>query len=259
MKVKDTDMQKKAWIYAIAITVLGAFGGLLRWLQCEMIFDEITGLPQKDAGISTVLTVYLILTVGALWWLSGYVTARCGEGDPEGALNIFSRVINILLIAASVVAGLGGAYMFLVEHSTMLRVAALLGILSATLPALYPALPRWGGFGAFLSLLPVAFFSLWLVTFYKSHAVNPVVWEYGMEILAISVTLFAAYRVSGCLFYRLNLRHTVFACGLGTVGCLTVLMDRASADARILLLGWGVAFGVLSWVLLRNAVPREDA
>lgn len=251
-------MQKKAWTYAIAVTLLGAFGGLLRWLQCEMIFDEVTGLPEKGAGISAVLTVYLLLMAAGLWWLSGYVTARCGDGDPEGALNTSSRVINILLITASAAAGLGAAYMFLTESSTMLRVAALLGVLSATLPALYPSLSRWSGFGALLSLFPVAFFSLWLVTFYKSHAVNPVVWEYSMEVLAVSVALFAAYRVSGCLFYRLKLRHTVFACGLGMAGCLTVIMDRAPASARILLLGWGIAFGGIGWVLLRNAVPREE-
>ena len=41
-------MQKNAWTYSMAGAVLGTFGLLLRWLQCEIIFDE-TGLPVKSA------------------------------------------------------------------------------------------------------------------------------------------------------------------------------------------------------------------
>lgn len=250
-------MQKEAWTYAIAGTVMGAFGGLLRWLQCEMIFDE-AGLPVKGAGISAGLVFYLLYMPAVLWLLSRRVTARAGDVDPETALSATGRVTNVLLIASSAIAGLGAAYMFFTESSLFMRLTALLGLLAAILPALYPSLSRWGGFGAFLSLLPVFFFSLWLVAFYKSHAVNPVVWEYGVEILAISACLFAVYRLSGCLFYRLKLRHTVFACGLGLAGCLTVLMDRAPAGARILLLGWSLGLGTLCWILLRSAPPRKE-
>ena len=252
-------MQKEAWICTIAGTVLGALGCLLRWLQCEMIFDEVTGLPTKGAGISTLMVLLLALMTAGLWWLSGRISVPTVSEEPEDAMTATNKVVSGVLIFASLVAGAGAAYMFLTEESTLLRVTALLGLLSAPLPALYPSLSRWGGFGALLSLFPVVFFSVWLVAFYKDHAVNPVVWEYGMEILTITVCLFAAYRVSGCMYYRLHMRRTVFACMLALTICLTILMDRAPASARFLLLGWGLGFGGICWLLLRSVpVPEEE-
>ena len=38
-------MQKEAWRYSMSATVMGAFGVLLRWLQCEAIFPDDSGLP----------------------------------------------------------------------------------------------------------------------------------------------------------------------------------------------------------------------
>ena len=104
--------------------------------------------------------------------------------------------------------------------------------------------------------MPVVFFSLWIVTFYKNNAVNPVVWEYGLQILAISGGLLAAYRLSGYLFYRGNPRRAVFACALGMAICLTVLMDNASLGTRVLFAGWAIGLGVLCWVLVSNFRSR---
>ncbi len=250
-------MQKEAWTYSIAGTVLGAFGLLLRWLQWEIIYDEASALPVAGRPISYVVIFYLAAMTAGLWQLSGKMKTDLASDDPEKAMTVTGRLENVLLVIAALAAGGGSALLFLKETGVLLRIAALLGILSAFVLANYPSLSRWGSFGAGLTLLPVAFFSLWIVTFYKTNAVNPVVWEYGMQILAIAGALLAVYRLSSYLFFRASPRRAVFACALGQALCLTVLMDNASVGARVVFAGWAIGLGTLSWVLL-HSIPEPQ-
>ena len=249
-------MQKEAWTYSLTGAILGAFALLLRWLQREMIMDE-SGLPVAHAPVSVLLVLFLIAAGAGLWILAGRLGGDRTAAEPEDALRVSSPIPTILLGLAGA-AALGGALLTVVEaNSVLLRVAAMLGLLSAAALVLYPSLPRWGGFGALLSLLPVVFFSLWLIVCYKDNAVNPIVWDYGMLILAVAASLFAAYRLCGYLFYRIDSRRTVFACALAVVLCLSVQMDDIAGGVRILLAGWAIGYGTLSWVLWRNMLPSK--
>jgi len=250
-------MQREAWTYSMTATVLGAFGVLLRWLQCEIIFDDVTGLPIKNAPVSYFLVLFLLAVAAGLWWLSGRMSVRRSSQEPEEALSQPNREVGVLLGVAAAAVAVGAIWMFLKEINTLMRVTALLGLLSAPVLAMMPSLPRWGGFGALLSLIPVVFFSLWIVMFYKENAVNPIVWEYGVQMLAIAAGLLAAYRLCGYLFYRINARRTVFSCALALTVCLTVLMDQASMGERIMFAGWGIGYGTLCWVLLNNFLPAD--
>ncbi len=184
----------------MAGTVFAAVAVMLHWLQVQKIFDPETGLPTLHAPITTLLVVVLVLVAAALWWLSGRMKTDCAPEEPEDALALPHRETGWILIAAAALAALGSAYLFFKEASTLMKAAALLGILSAPVLAMMPQIPRWGGFGAALSVLPVLFFCLWLVVFYKENAANPILWSYGMEILAIAMCLLAVFRLSAYLF-----------------------------------------------------------
>ena len=165
------------------------------------------------------------------------------------------RKITDREIAAAALAALGSAYLFFKEASTLMKAAALLGILSAPVLAMMPQIPRWGGFGAALSVLPVLFFCLWLVVFYKENAANPILWSYGMEILAIAMCLLAVFRLSAYLFYRAKPRRAIFACMLALITSLATLTDSVSLGARAVLGGWGIGTAVMCWIIINNFVP----
>ena len=259
MRTRVEIMQREAWTYSLTGAVLGAFCMLLRWLQCQMILAAETGLPTLRAPVSFLLVLALAAAASALWVLSGRLGAGRSHDEPEEALAISNRLVSALLALAGLLAGAGGLLMFLIEDSMLLRFVGLGGVLAAAVLALYPSLSRWSGFGAFLSLVPVLFFSLWLVIFYKDYvSIDPILWSYAMEVLAIAGCLFAAYRLSGYLYYRINSRRTVFACALAVMLCMCVLMDDVSAGARVLFAGWAVGYGVLCWVLWRNMPPAEQ-
>ena len=141
-------MQKNAWTYTMAGTVFAAVAVMLHWLQVQKIFDPETGLPTLHAPITTLLVVVLVLVAAALWWLSGRMKTDCAPEEPEDALALPHRETGWILIAAAALAALGSAYLFFKEDSTLMKAAALLGILSAPVLAMMPQIPRWGGFGA---------------------------------------------------------------------------------------------------------------
>lgn len=251
-------MQREAWTYSMTATVLGAFGVLLRWLQCEIIFDETTGLPVQNAPVSYLLVLFMAAAAAVLWWLSGRMTYQGISEEPEEALAQPGKLVGGLLTFAAVAVALGAVFMFFNESDPLFRITALLGLLAAPALAMTTFLPRWGGFGAFLSVLPVVFFSLWLISFYKDHAVNPIVWDYAVQVLAIAMCLMAAYRICGCVFYRSSPRRTIYTCALALVFCVSVLMDQAPLGNRVMFAGWGIGYGVLCWVLLYNAKAPEN-
>ena len=250
-------MQKNAWTYSLAGAVLGTFGLLLRWLQCQIIFDE-TGLPVKNAAVSWLLVAFIAVMTAVLWWLSGRMEAQNVSAEPEEAMADATREAKLLLALGAAAILLGSGVMFLRMDETVFRIAALAGLLSAPVMLLYPSLNRWGGFGAGLSVLPVAFFSLWMISFYKTNAVNPIVWTYAVEILAIAGCLLAAYRCSAFLFYRAEPRKSIFGCALATAFSLMVLMDNLSLGERIMFAGWAICFGTLCWIVLHSAAPGKE-
>ena len=255
-------MQKNAWIYTIAASLAGALSLLFRWLQLQSVFDETTGLPASGAGLSTLVVITLAAAAAGLWWLSGKLCPHM-ELEPEAAFTLPNRLCGLLMYGAGAVAALGCAAMFFTEETFFMRILALVGFSSAAVLALYPPISRWGFFGAMMTVLPVLFFAGWLVAFYKENSTNPILWEYGPQILAIAGCLLGAFRLSGCIFYRTKPREAVFACGLGLCLALTVLMDDASLGTRLVFLGWALGFGTMGWILLRSfymqgPLPSED-
>jgi hypothetical protein len=158
---------------------------------------------------------------------------------------------------AALVVALGAVLLFFQSGSMQMKLVALLGLLAAPVVMLYPMLPGWGGVGAAFSLVPVAFYALWMVMIYKENVVNPVLWGFAVQILAVAAGLYALFHLSAYLFYSAKPRKALFACGLATVYGMTALADSVMLGVKLLLGSWCVALGVISWILLVN-IPREE-
>ena len=251
-------MQKNAWTYTMAGTVFAAVAVMLHWLQVQKIFDPETGLPTLHAPITTLLVVVLVLVAAALWWLSGRMKTDCAPEEPEDALALPHRETGWILIAAAALAALRLGVPLLQggQHAYEGRGAAWHPVRARTRHD--AADPPLGGFGAALSVLPVLFFCLWLVVFYKENAANPILWSYGMEILAIAMCLLAVFRLSAYLFYRAKPRRAIFACMLALITSLATLTDSVSLGARAVLGGWGIGTAVMCWIIINNLFrPRR--
>ena len=251
-------MYNKSATYCIATVIMGAFSLLLRWLQCSAIFSDKTDLAVAGAPVSFMMGAVLVLVPIALWRLSRMVGMNEASREPDEALVNHHFSVGALLGVAALVAALGAVLLFFQSGSMHMKLVALLGLLAAPVVMLYPMLPGWGGVGAAFSLLPVAFYSLWMVVIYKENVVNPVLWRFAVLILAVAAGLYALFQLSAYLFYSAKPRKALFACGLATVYGMIALADSVMLSVKILLAGWCVALGTMSWILLVN-IPREES
>ena len=239
----------------MAAVVLGAFCVLLRWLQNVNSFDPETGLVASGAVLSWMLGLLMLISVAALAGLSWNLNRFNAPTEPEEALADPPKGLIAVLGTAAMAAAIGSIILFFTGVGAVNKFTGLLGLLAVPALMLYPFLPRWGALGAFLSLNPMFFFCYWLVTGYRSYAVDPVLWSYAPLMLAIAAMCLAAYRLSAYLFYRAKPAKTVFYCCLAPVFALTILMDTALGAARLILGAWAVGMLALAGLLILNMTP----
>ena len=216
---------------------------------------------------------FAVSIILALGFMGCMVQSNSIGSTMETAFGVPSWVMGIVLVIICAIIFLGGVQRLAAVTEKIVPIMAgifLLGglvILCARIkyvPATFGMIFKYafapqaiigGGFGAALSVLPVLFFCLWLVVFYKENAANPILWSYGMEILAIAMCLLAVFRLSAYLFYRAKPRRAIFACMLALITSLATLTDSVSLGARAVLGGWGIGTAVMCWIIINNFVP----
>ncbi|MCQ2439973.1 MAG: hypothetical protein MJ074_09445 [Oscillospiraceae bacterium] len=254
-------MQKQAWIHSLAPITLGAVCVLLRWLQNMNVFDAETALAVPHHPLSVLLALLLLFSALALRFLNHMLRDASAAEEPEKAMTVLPQPLAAVIAMAGLIAAGGCVLSFFTGVGVVARLTALLGLLSVPALLLFPYLHRWGALGAWLSLNPVAFFSVWLVVAYREYAKDPVVWSYAPLMLAIAGALYAAYRLSGYFFYRAQPMKVLFACTLASVLCMTVLMDTSIGAGRLILAGWAVGFAAITGLLVLNmseVLPEYD-
>ena len=254
-------MQKQAWAHPLTAVGLGAVCALLRWLQNMNVFEPETGLAIPGHTLSALLALLLIGSAVGLWLQNRTLRSAMAPEDPEKAMTLVPMPLTALIISAGVVVAGGGVLMYFTGAGTVAKLTALLGLLSVSALLFFPFLQHWGGLGAFLSLCPVAFFSVWLVVAYRDYARDPVLWNYAPVMLAISGSLYGVYRLSAYFHYRAQPLKAVYACTLGTVLNMTVLVDSAIGAGRLILGGWAMGFAAIAGLLILNmseVLPEFD-
>ena len=254
-------MQKQAWIHSLTAVGLGAVCVLLRWLQNMNVFDAETGLAAPRHTLSILLALLLMGSAVAMFVMNRSLRAASASDDPEQAMAELPMPLTAVIVAAGVIAAGGAVMSFFLGVGTVNKVTALIGLVSVTGLLFFPFLNRWGGFGAFLSLMPVVYFSVWFVVAYRDYARSPVLWSYAPLMLAIAASLYGVYRLSAYFHYRAQPLKAVYACCLATMLNMTVLMDTAIGAGRLILGGWAIGFAAIAGLLILNmseVLPEYD-
>ena len=195
------------WLIGTAAAALAA-AALRRW-QLHSAFEEGTGLAIPGAQASVVLTCVLVMIGAGLAMLAlvGRPLPRRVRWD-QVFLSEGDRVFPTLEIAAAFLAIAAVPVLFIVgvgqfqiyqdalkagiqapADNGLLTLAtaggafmAALGLLQTGRDSLNPGRRGRGGFSA---VLPGIAGCIWLMESFRSHAANPVRWDYAPQLLAI--------------------------------------------------------------------------
>ena len=246
-------MQSAAYKLTGFTAVIAALGFLLRWLQNMNIIDPATGLALKGAGFSA-LVVTLITAVFAILLVWTMFLRRCDAPlVPEEAFAGKTFLATVFGVAAAIALAVSGAIRLFQAGSMMWPVvqricgigtlAAAIGVLLMVTGATQP---EKAGVRRVGSALVVVFGCLWLIAAYKDAAADPVLWRYGLDIVAICVALIAFYYTAGYFFGEPKPLRSIFFCYFGGFLCVMCVIDEHSlaesvtmASVALLLMMWG--------------------
>lgn len=208
--MKNSVSGRTAWLISVGAAALAA--ALLRRWQLASAFEPDTGLATPGAQASVIL-VCLLVMAGA--WLILLAMGRAGGPDPACRWDMVfvtrgDPVFPALAVAAAVLAALAVPVLFVVgvdqfqlyqlareagaqppSNNGMLTLATAAGALLAALGLLQMGRdglrPGRRGRGGFSAALPGVAGCVWLMESFRSHAANPVQWDYAPQLIAIVV------------------------------------------------------------------------
>lgn len=251
-------MRKIAIYVTVTTLVLGVFGAFLRWLQNSGAYDAETGCITPWHGTTIVLLIYCVFVVAVILALNLLWLRHYARNDDAAAL----RSTSSLPTALSWV--FGGAFvlascviMFSAAHSRYPLAHRLLGAFGILAGLSFPFLPgKQDGSSRALSRTAATTLTLfccfWLVCCWRNHSVNPTLWVFVMEILAIASSTVAFYYIAAYHFGAGRGSRALPAVQLAVFFDLVTLFDARSTVQSLMILLFAGMLLLLETLLVEN-------
>jgi len=255
-------MRKNSYTYCGYVCILGVFGAFFRWLQNTTAFEPETNLAIPMSTWSIVMGAWLLLmTVGLLFAARRLDQDRCPDGFQE-AFKGSALVLNIASLLCLVTLAGGGALFVLRRLGDRKYLDLILGgaavIAGVCLFAALRSPIRGKGDSRGKLLVPVVLYLCYLLIWeYKTYASDPVIWHFGIKILATAVVLIAYFDVLGFAYNKIKLRSTVYYSLLGAAMTISTFADSGNMLMHVMNFGLIAGLVVFNFMLLGNMEPEE--
>lgn len=259
-------MHKKSFVLCGLACIAGIFGAFARWLQNSSAFEEGTGLAIPGAGWSTVVAAILCALALVFFFAVRRAGSRGNMAEGMEYPSAFSGspvVRSIAAIAAPVIMAAGG----------IITVAGALGSDRSLFELIYGGFviitaifvfmifrgiksPGKKGGGAAL-IMVVLFLCFRLIAEYKTSASDPVIWHFGIRILAVSASTLAYYYLAGYCFLKPKPHRTLYFCLLAVFLNIITFADSVSLAYHLVTAGLTLALLALTFLFVGNAYSGE--
>ncbi len=260
-------MRKSAVLMPLVALLAGVFGYLFRRIEVNTVIDSVTGLAARGAVVTNLLIVVtiaiiLIMAVYAVMMFTRYRTER-------GYAKVFMPT-GFVYIAGAYVVGIGwfiAAVLYVFNRSAVggLTVIDWIFMLLAASSAVSVIVMSRGAYQrrsgtdmTLMSIIPPLFFCFWLIIYYKDNAANPVLLDYGYQILAIAAAALSYYYASGFTFRKVMTGKPIFAFLISIYLCIVVLADHTALSLKIMYAVTALNMLMSSILLIRNLDERYD-
>ena len=247
----------------IAVALIGgAFSFFMRWLQNTAIFDPETGLAQRNSAISWILVLLCIVVALVQLVLTSRVQNKSSAPQTENLFYTDHKLLRYIYILLAGLTALAGLLLLIgalrsERGSDVLRlILALLALgTGASLLVLVCKKTLDNSARCLCSAVPVLFNCFWLIVCYKDNAVDPVIWRFCMQILAICAAILAWYYLAGYAFGSPKKCHTLFTCQLAGYLSILVLSDSFRRSEKLLLIAPGLLLLLVAARLANEDLP----
>ncbi len=264
--MEEFRMGKKSLELCCYVAGAGAFGVFLRWLQVQLAFNEL-GLPDRSA-----LHVVVLLFVAASAAVFFRFIRRFEKNRmylPEDFSLAFSnngRLYRLVRIAAGAILCIGALLLYMQsdtdKNSADYRILSLLGLISGV------AFPVWLSSAnreqkpndwllCALASVPMVWLAAWMVLCYKFNTINSVIWSFIIELGAVTVSMFAFFRLGGYVFGKPKWKSCLFFCMFSAMLCIMALADERYLGMQVMLVAIALENLCCCWIMVRNLEQKE--
>ena len=211
----------------------GAFGVFFRWMQLQLAYNS-EGLPGKS--VWNFFVILLIAAGAAVFWYFVKRNEKAGLVVPD---DFFSALSNP-----------GKLYAVLSVFGAFTGISFPLLLICANKPHVSK-----NGMVTLLSFLPLLFFATWLLTSYKQNSINPIGWDYAVEVLTLIVDLLAFFRIAGFAYGVPDAKKSMFLCMFGAMLSLMCLADNRYLAQQVMFFAAALMLTMYNWIMFANLVP----
>ena len=244
----------------------GAFSVFIRWLQTMLAYNE-DGLVDASAFNFLLPAILVASALVFRHFVKKFQKERYSISEDlfetmknEGKLySVLRWGIGLVMIAG---AGALLAECEIDRDAGFLKALAALGVLSGvSFPLLLsdankPHVAKRGTL-CLLSAVPVIFFSFWLVTCYKMNSINPVLWDYSVEIITLIVCILSFFRLAGFAYSVVKPWRTLFLAMLGGALCIMIVADERYMGMQLMYISAAMMQIYMVWVMICNMTQGE--
>ena len=244
----------------------GAFGVFFRWMQLQLAYEN--GLPEKS-----VWHFFVLLLIGAAAGTFFYFIRKQEKEhlavpkDFFEALHNEGKLYTVIRWLTGLIMVAGSALLFsqseVDSDATFLRVLSVLGMLTGISFPLYltcankPHVTKNATL-TLLSLIPILLFGTWLLTAYKRNSINPIVWNYVIEVLTLIVDAFAFFRLAGFAYGVPDGKRSMFYSMWGAMLSLLCLADNRHLGQQVLFFAIALMLTLANWIMIANLQPVKE-
>ena len=258
-------LQMRALETCCYIVGAGALGVFIRWLQ------NVAGTNEDKLYNDTIWAylVPLVIIIGALVFV-GMVRKLAKDRlyvdeDVCEALKNTGKIYQAIRIAIGVIMAAGSALLIaqceLDNAANLLRIVGVLGVFTGVT---FPFMMKWYndperrvGLMYLFSMLPVIMFCVWLIATYKQNDINGVVWQYGVEIIAVCAAICAFFRVAGFSFYSAKHQRILFSSFFAAFILIVTLADERYLGQQVMIIASAGMLLYYDWILIVNMKQKE--
>ena len=244
----------------------GAFSVFIRWLQTMLAYNEENLV---DASVFNFLVPAIV--AASVFMFRGFIKKFKKERyfiseDFFEAFKNDSKVYSVLRWLIGVIMIVGSVLLLMeceVDREVkFLRILSLGGVLTGIyFPMLLTSANKphvtKPATACFLVTVPIVFFCFWLITCYKVNAINPVLWDYGMEVITLIVCILSFFYLAGFPYSVQKPWRSMFFAMLGCAMCIMMMADERYFGLELMYFASAAMQLYCVWVMICNMGQRE--
>ena len=202
-------MRISSFFIPLFVLLAGLAGALLRIEELSVVFDAVTGFPERNSTITLALVALSIFVIFVVIIYAVIAAVKCNvASDFDNAFGTDSFIYPTIYIVGGIV-WLGATIVFFINLNVMSGIETLdvvftvfsaMSAISIMIFAVEVYKNPRRKLISMLSLMPTLFTCFWLVLIYRDNASNPVLLDYAYACLAMIFAALGFYFTSAFAF-----------------------------------------------------------